>query len=212
MVSRVFKRRSDMHLARKTWHMLGVLIMVLVHQRVSRETSIVLLLGAMLVFVLPDVIRQHSAKLNDLFVGMFQTIIRENEVHRLSGNSYLITGVLLIVLLYSPKVVGLALLFLAFADPIASCIGILYGRDKIWGQKSLQGFLAAFAVCSLATLGYLYAHRLLMDHLIVVSLLAGLVGALSELIPIGKLDDNLTLPFMSATGLTILFRLFGASL
>jgi dolichol kinase len=40
-------------------------------------------------------------------------------------------------------------------------------------------------------------------------LLAGLVGAFAELIPIGKLDDNLTLPLMSAVGLSILFYFFG---
>jgi dolichol kinase len=201
-----------MHLARKTWHMLGVLIMVLIHQRVSRETAIILLLATMLVFVVPDVIRQYSSKLNNIFVGLFQSVIREGEVHKLSGNSYLITGVLLVVLLFPPKIVSLTLLFLAFADPIASCIGILYGKDKILGQKSLQGFLAAFGVCTLATFGYLYAHNMLVDRIVVISLLAGLIGAFSELLPIGKLDDNLTLPVMSALGLVLLFKLFGAVL
>lgn len=212
MVARVFKRRSDMHLARKTWHMLGVLIMVLIHQRVSRETAIILLLATAMVFVVPDIIRQYSSKLNDIFVGIFQTVIRESEVHKLSGNSYLITGVLLIVLIFPPKIVSLTLLFLAFADPIASCVGILYGKDKILGQKSLQGFLAAMGVCTFATFGYLYSHNMLSDRIVVVSLLSGLIGAFSELIPIGKLDDNLTLPVMSASGLYLLFSLFGASL
>ncbi|MEY4616547.1 MAG: hypothetical protein RJB66_1507 [Pseudomonadota bacterium] len=212
MVARAFKRRSDLHLARKTWHMLGVLLMVLVHQRVSRENAIILLLGAMMIFVVPDLIRQYSSRLNEIFVNLFQLVIRENEVNRLSGNSYLLSGVLLIVLVFSPKIVGLSLLFLAFADPIASCVGILYGKDKILGQKSLQGFLAAFVVCTLATMGYLYVNGILLDKLLIVGVLAGFIGALSELLPIGKLDDNLTLPLMSATGLTLLFRLFGANL
>lgn len=212
MVARAFKRRSDMHLARKTWHMLGVLLMVLIHQRVSRENAIILLLGAMMIFVVPDFIRQYSARLNEVFVGLFQMVIRESEVNRLSGNSYLLSGVLLIVLLFPPKIVGLALLFLAFADPIASCVGILYGKDKILGQKSLQGFMAAVVVCTLATMGYLYVHGILLDKLIIVSILAGFIGAISELVPIGKLDDNLTLPLMSATGLSVLFKIFGVNL
>jgi dolichol kinase len=201
-----------MHLARKTWHMLGVLIMVLIHQRVSRETAIILLLASSLVFVVPDIIRQYSSKWNEIFVSMFQAVIRESEVHKLSGNSYLITGVLLIVLLFPAKIVSLTLLFLAFADPIASCVGILYGKDKIIGQKSLQGFLAAMGVCTLATFGYLYAHNLANDRIVVMSLLGGLIGAFSELLPIGKLDDNLTLPVMSATGLFLLFKLFGVAM
>ena len=143
---------------------------------------------------------------------MFHIVIRENEVNKLSGNSYLLSGVLMIVLLFPAKVVSLTLLFLAFADPIASCIGIIYGKDKILGQKSLQGFIAAFGVCTLATCGFLYAHSILVDRIIVVSLLAGIIGAFSELIPIGKLDDNLTLPLLSASGLFLLFRLFGAAI
>lgn len=212
MMGRVFKRRSDMHLARKTWHMLGVLLMIAIHERVSKETAIILLLVTMLVFVVPDVLRQYSAKLNEVFVGIFQAVIRENEVHKLSGNSYLIFGVLLLVLFFPPKIVTLTLFFLAFADPIASCIGIRYGKDKILGQKSLQGFLAAFVVCTLATFVFIRTQGLLSEKVLIVSAVAGLIGALSELLPIGKLDDNLTLPLMSATGLYFLFSFFGMAL
>jgi dolichol kinase len=49
----------------------------------------------------------------------------------------------------------------------------------------------------------------MLDRVIVVSLLAGLIGALAELVPIAKLDDNFTLPVMSSLGLYILFYLFG---
>ncbi|MNT49889.1 hypothetical protein D3C72_1867680 [compost metagenome] len=69
--------------------------------------------------------------------------------------------------------------------------------------------MAAFAVCALLCIIYLgyYGHPL--DRVIVASILAGFVGALAELIPIAKLDDNLTLPVMSASGLALLFYFFG---
>lgn len=209
MMGRVFKRRSDMHLARKTWHMLGVLLMIAIHERVSREMAITLLLLTMLVFVVPDILRQYSTKLNEIFIGLFQSVIRENEVHKLSGNSYLISGVLLLVLLFPAKIVTLTMFFLAFADPIASCVGIRYGKDKIMGQKSLQGTVAAFVICTLITFIYIRSYSLMTENILTVSIVAGLIGALSELLPIGKLDDNLTLPLMSATGLYFLFSSFG---
>lgn len=209
MMGRVFKRRSDMHLARKTWHMLGVLLMIAIHERVSREMAITLLLLTMLVFVVPDILRQYSTKLNEIFIGLFQSVIRENEVHKLSGNSYLISGVLLLVLLFPAKIVTLTMFFLAFADPIASCVGIRYGKDKIMGQKSLQGTVAAFVICTLITFIYIRSYGLMTENILIVSIVAGLIGALSELLPIGKLDDNLTLPLMSATGLYFLFSSFG---
>lgn len=207
----MFKRRSDMHLARKAWHIIGVLLMVLIHRQVTRELAVRWLLVAVGLFVIPDILRQFYPRLNEVFVKIFKSVIRENELQRLSGNSYLITGVLCIVLIFPPQIVGLTLLFLAFADPIASGIGILYGKDKLIGQKSLQGFLAALAVCTLSTYGYLLSQGFLLEHRFAISLLGGLIGALSELLPVGGIDDNFTLPIISATGLYVLFILFGYS-
>jgi dolichol kinase len=69
--------------------------------------------------------------------------------------------------------------------------------------------MAAFFVCTGVTFLFLLYHNYLIDRIIIVSLFAGLVGAFAELIPVGKLDDNLTLPVMSAIGLTVLFYFFG---
>ena len=74
----------------------------------------------------------------------------------------------------------------------------------------MQGSTAAFVVCSVLSFAFLYSHNLLMDRLIIVSIFAGIIGAMAELVPIGKLDDNLTLPVLSAVALWILFFLFGA--
>lgn len=198
-----------MHLARKTWHMVGVLLMIIIHQRVTKEVAIALLLGAVVIFVIPDIVRQYIPRLNTFFVGLFKTVIRESEVQRLSGNSYLILGVLATILVFPPMVVGLSLLFLAFADPIASCVGILYGKNKLIGSKSVQGFMAAWVVCGSLTFWFLYSHQLLIPQVFLVSFLGGMIGALSELVPIGKFDDNFTLPLLSASGLFLLLKFFG---
>ncbi len=168
-----------------------------------------ILVVAWALFVPFDFLRQRYPALNDWALHAFKPIMRQSEAKNLAGTTYLLTGVLLVDVIFPRPVVALTLLFLAFADPIASYFGILYGKDKIFGHKSIQGFMAAFFVCTALTLFYLLVHNYLTDRLIVVSLLAGLVGAFAELIPIGKLDDNLTLPLMSAIGLSILFYFFG---
>lgn len=205
------KKRSELHHARKLWHVGGVLLIALVHSMISRETAIVLLLLSAAVVIPIDIARHRNPKLNEFVISIFRHIIRVNEVDRLSGNSYLILGVLFITLFFDPTITSLTLLFLAFADPIASYFGILYGKDKIWGNKSLQGFLAAFFVCAGISAYFLYRENLFTDRLLIVSLLAGLIGALSELIQIGKLDDNLTLPILSGLGLKLLFIMFGGA-
>ena len=203
------KKRSDIHYARKIWHMSGVFTMFLAYTYLPPAVSMTILVLAWFLFVPFDFMRQRNAALNDWAVHAFKPIMRQSEVKKLAGTTFLLSGVLLVDILFPRPVVGLTLLFLAFADPIASYFGILYGKDKIFGHKSIQGFRAAFFVCAALTFAFLLYHNYMMDRLIVVSLLAGLVGAFAELIPVGKLDDNLTLPVMSAIGLSLLFYFFG---
>ncbi|KYG67118.1 hypothetical protein AZI86_08900 [Bdellovibrio bacteriovorus] len=203
------KKRSDIHYARKIWHMSAVFTMFLGYIFMPPALSMTVLVVAWVLFVPFDFLRHKYPALNDWAIHAFKPIMRQSEIKKLAGTTYLLTGVLIVDVIFPRPVVALTLLFLAFADPIASYFGILYGKDKIFGHKSMQGFMAAFFVCTGLTFLFLLYHNYLIDRIVIVSLFAGLVGAFAELIPIGKLDDNLTLPLMSATGLTILFYFFG---
>jgi dolichol kinase len=204
------KKRSDIHWARKIWHMGGVSLIASIYSVVSPHWAQALLAAVWLMAVPFDFFRLRVPAVNDFAISLIGPIMRENEVDKIAGTSYLLTGVTLIAFIFPHDIVLLTLLFLAFADPIASYFGIRFGKDKILGQKSLQGTLAAFFVCAILTFFFLSFHDLLMDRLVLLSLLGGVIGCLAELIPIGKLDDNLTLPVVSATALYFLFTLFGA--
>lgn len=204
------KKRSEIHWARKIWHMVGVTLLAAVYAYMPEKVSLTILVVAWLLFVPVDFLRQKNKTLNDVLVHLFRPVMRDSELKKIAGTSYLLTGVLIISFVFPREVVLLTMLFLAFADPIASYFGIRFGKDKIFGHKSLQGSLAAFFVCAVLCFAFLFSHNLLVDRIIVVSLLGGLIGALAELIPISKLDDNLTLPILSSISLWVLFFLFGA--
>lgn len=204
------KKRSEIHWARKLWHIGTVAAMAAIYAYAPLSVSLTILLIAGLVAIPLDFLRQRNAGLNDVLVHLFKPLLRESELHRLAGTTYLIIGVGIIAVVFPREIVLLTLLFLAFADPCASYFGIRYGKDKIFGHKSLQGTLAAFFICAFICAVYFYTHNLFSDRWLVVSLLGGLIGALAEVVPIGKLDDNLTLPILSASFLWIVFTLFGA--
>ena len=205
-----FKNRSDLHVARKIWHMAGVFCLFVGWSLLPYWISLTLLCVCWVLFVPADFMRQKNSEMNRSVLRLFQPIMRKSEVDRLAGTTYLLTGVILIASIFDRGVVALSLLFLAFADPIASYVGIKYGKDKIFGHKSVQGFMAAFFVCALLCYIYLSSNGV-HEHLLIASLLAGLVGALAELIPLGKIDDNFTMPVLSSIGLSILFYFFGFS-
>lgn len=202
------KNKSDLHLARKIWHMTGVFIMFAAWQFLPYWFSLTCLIIGWLAFVPADILRQKNPNINRAVSGIFRPIMRSSELNRLAGTTYLLTGALVCTLFFNKGVVSLSLLFLAFADPIASYVGIKYGKDKIFGHKSVQGFIAAFVVCAVLCYIFLFFHQV-PQFVLIVSLLAGLVGALAELVPLAKLDDNFTMPVVSSIGLSILFYFFG---
>lgn len=197
-----------MHWARKAWHMLGVFLVFICYMNLPEFWAKALMGFFAIAAIVLDYLRQHNEILNDYFLQIFRPIMRQHEIDKFAGTSYLLGGVLLVMLVFPKLVVGLTLLFLAFADPIASIVGILYGKDKIFFHKSLQGFAAAFIVCALCTFFYVSFFGYPMRRLLILSILSGLVGALAELIPLGKLDDNFTLPVLSSIGIFVLFYFF----
>ncbi len=198
-----------MHWERKLWHVTMVGTMSLCYAYAPIAWSWTFLIIGWLLFVPADILRLRRSSLNEAVTYAFRPLMRDSEVNHLAGTSYLLTGVVLLLLLFPRDICILTLLFLTFADPIASLVGIRYGKDKIFGHKSIQGFLAAFAVCTFISYWFFSSHALMLDRIFMVSLLSGFIGALAELVPIAKLDDNFTLPMLSAVGLSILFLIYG---
>ncbi len=203
-----FKVRSDLHMARKIWHVTTVLMMAYLYAVLDRKTSLQVLSVAMLFFVGLDMIRLKSEFINKFAVKMFGTVMRRNELSSPAGTTYLLSGVFVSVLLFPHDVVLLTLLFLAIADPVASYFGIRWGKDKIINNKSLQGTLAAFVVCTIISYIYFQKKGLLLDRILLASLISGIIGALSELLPIRKMDDNLTFPILCCLALRTMFNIF----
>jgi diacylglycerol kinase (CTP) len=205
----MIKATADVHIERKLTHFFGVLIMVAVHAFTPPWLGWVILLSISLPLITLDFLRLKNERLNQWMPKLFGVIMRRKELHHVTGTTYLFMGTILIFFFFPPSIVALALLFLACADPLASYIGIRFGTVKILGKKTFEGTLAAFLICTLISLVYFNYKELMLDHWFVVSLLAGCIGALTELVPLAKIDDNFTQPVLSSVFLYGLFTLYG---
>jgi dolichol kinase len=161
-----------------------------------------LLIIAILAFGL-EFWRLRDERINKIVMIVMKPFMRESEKTSVSGMPFYALGVALSLFFFPAKIAILSVLFLIFADPIASLFGILYGRDKIFPNKSLQGTMAAFGVCYLVTLIYGAIHTGSSMNLLVFSIVAGVIGALSELCS-QFVDDNLCIPVVSGLGLFVL--------
>lgn len=192
------KVRSDLHLARRLYHMLGVSIIAGLYYFIPRKEMLILFVGFTLLCVTVDLFRLQSKKLNDRLLAAFGSFIRKSEVNNLTGMTYLTIGVTTIAVIFPKEIVTLALLMLAVGDPVSSIFGIMYGKDVLVGKKTLQGALAGFIACTIVGLLYFSMSGIMTERLILASLIAGLIGAISELTPVLGLDDNFTFPIISS--------------
>lgn len=202
--------RSDIHLLRKIWHILcGIAALSLYYY--SDEKLMfwgwVALTLAFLGFCI-DLLRMKFESVNKLTIKILGPLMRRSEESGFTGLPFYALGVGLSILFYEKHIALLSIIFLVFADPIASFVGVHLGKDKLLPNKSLQGTMASFFVCYLIT--FLYVAELQTDHfnLILFSLFAGIIGSLSELASTFNIDDNLTIPVLSGAGLTVLNYIF----
>lgn len=204
-VSSPLRLRTDLHITRKLWHMAtGLMGLAFFYKSgLSVETVATTLLIFSACSFLVEYARLRNEKMNQLLMVIMKPVMRESEKNSVSGMPFYALGVSLSLFFFPERIAILSVLFLIFADPIASFCGILYGRDKILPNKSLQGTIAAFSVCYIVTLVYGLIHATPSMNLLVFSILGGIIGAVSELCS-QFVDDNLCIPVISGLGLFLI--------
>lgn len=202
----VLHKRSDLHILRKLWHIstgsLGLFFFVQSTETQTFWAS--LILGIAVAGFGMDFIRNRIPLVNTIVIRLMGPLMRRSEKEGVSGLPFYALGVSLSLFFFKRDIAIVSCMFLVFSDPLSSFFGILYGKDKILPNKSLQGAVAGFFTCYLITLFYAMNTTTLGTHLLVFSIVAGIIGAASELVSAFNIDDNLTIPVLSGLGLTLL--------
>ena len=151
-----------------------------------------------------DFIRNRITYFNNFVIKLMGPLMRRSEREGVSGLPFYALGVALSLYFFKRDIALVSCMFLVFSDPLSSFFGVLYGKDKILPNKSLQGAVAGFFTCYLITLFYAMNTTTLGTHLLVFSIVGGIIGSASELVSAFNIDDNLTIPVLSGLGLTLL--------
>lgn len=202
----VLHKRSDLHILRKLWHMstgsLG--LFAFIQTNGDQKTWAIFALVIAIIGFGMDLLRNKVPAMNDLVIRLMGPLMRRSEREGVSGLPFYALGVSLSLFFYSRDIALISCMFLVFSDPISSFFGILYGKDKILPNKSLQGAVAGFFTCYLIALFYGMNTANLGTELLIFSIVAGVIGSASELISAFNIDDNLTIPVVSGLGMTVL--------
>ncbi|MGK5082431.1 diacylglycerol/polyprenol kinase family protein [Bdellovibrionota bacterium FG-1] len=203
--------RTDLHLARKIWHMFMGMVIAFVYLSGIQVGMAMVILGSCLgINLFLETVRLQVPGINDRVVKVMGPVMRACEVNRVSGVPYYIAASMLAIAIFPKPVAVLSILYLACGDPIASFFGILYGKKSIRfaNGKSLIGTLAGILTCTVVTFVFLKTVPVSGASLAVLTLTGGLAGGLAELVPL-EMDDNFTIPVISGFVLWLAFILLG---
>lgn len=206
-IEAVLHKRSDLHILRKLWHIstgsLGLFIFLRSDQNSQQFWAACVLVLALAGFLL-DIVRARFVPLNNFVIKLMGPLMRRSERDGVSGLPFYALGVSLSLFFYQRDIAIISTMFLVFSDPLSSFFGVLYGKDKIMPNKSLQGAVAGFFTCYLITLFYVMNTTTIGTHILIFSIVAGVIGSASELVSAFNVDDNLTIPVLSGLGMTLL--------
>lgn len=202
----VLHKRSDLHILRKIWHIStgSLALFFFLRSPLSQVWWASFIMGIAVAGFTIDLVRNRVPGVNKFVLKVMGPLMRRSEREGISGLPFYALGVSISLFCFSRDIAVVSSMFLIFSDPISSFFGVLYGKDKILPNKSLQGAVAGFFTCYLITLFYAMNTTTLGTHLLVYSIVAGLIGSASELVSAFNIDDNLTIPVLSGLGMTIL--------
>jgi diacylglycerol kinase (CTP) len=141
---------------------------------------------------------------NGITLKILGPVMRDTEVNQISGIPFYLASCLFAFLIFPHHITVLSILYLAFGDPCSSFFGVLYGKNKIFPNKSLQGTLGGFFVCFFFTFLYLYWQKIDPEKILILSMLGGFAGSVAELLPL-NIDDNFSIPVVSGALMVLAF-------
>jgi dolichol kinase len=203
--------RTDLHLARKVWHMtMGLFAVAVYSSGMSRTTAVFILCSVLGFNLLVEMARLRAPSFNDKFMRICAPIMRSSEANKLSGVPYYLASMILAIGIFPRPIAILSIIYLACGDPIASLFGIIYGdRGKRFANgKSIIGTMAGVLTCAIVTFIFLSTLNLNDHAVLALTVVGGLAGGMAELLPL-DVDDNFSIPIVSGFALWLAFILLG---
>jgi dolichol kinase len=190
------KPLKPINYTRNIFHLGMGLASVLLYEFVLSWPQTMIVLGVISSIALfLEISRRFSEDWNEKIYNhaIFRPISRPRERYRTNGASYYALTLTAVSAFAPMTAVEIGLVVLAFADPAASITGKLWGRRKLWRQKSWVGTsaFAAMGFASILVFAGLKGMAVFSPAVLGMAASCALAGALVELFS-DRLDDNFT--------------------
>lgn len=179
-------------IARKIYHLCAGLVIPLLYSFYEKFPIFIFALSLTGISVIGEIIRWRYPKINKFLIEKFWLHIKEKEVSKITGHTYMLISSCLVILLFEKHIAILSLIYLAVGDVFASVIGINYGRRMLF-KKTVEGFFGGLVTSTICAVLYWNITGFPLN----VGIAGAISAALIEVLPL-PIDDNLIVPFFSA--------------
>ncbi|KAK9379123.1 cytidylyltransferase family-domain-containing protein [Kockiozyma suomiensis] len=213
---------------RKVLHVsIGFLTLALYLRGIQLSQVTPILVALLAIIVSLDLLRFRSKKFSEYYITGFGFLMRESEVDKWNGIVFYLLGLIIVFILFPKDISVLAVLLLSWSDTAASSFGRAYGHltPKLFRNKSLAGSFAAFCcgvIASYLLYGIIFPRtpELIANDVLAwrpdtsslslttLCILSGFIGATAEAVDLWGIDDNLTIPVISAIFMWGVVKLF----
>lgn len=183
---------------RKTIHLM-LLVAPLLYMFLERHYLLWMLGGLVLIAVLVEILRFQWAGFSRLFHRCVGQLLRDHERLHVAGSTYLLIGIFFTILFFDKAVAVTAMIFVIVADALGALIGRIWGRHRLYGNKTVEGSIVFF----LTGLGVVLL--MMRDH-IFIGIIGVIVAGIVDIF-IQKIDDNLTIPLGAGAVMHVLMKI-----
>ena len=162
---------------------------------IGRDKSLLYLGIITVLFLIVDFLKSRIGMLKRFYCYFFGEVIREHEIKDFTGASWVLTGCFLTLLIFPLYAAVFGMFVMSICDSFAAIIGKSAGSIHVFG-KTIEG-----------TIGFILSGFVLILILPFVSPFWGITAVFSssfiELLPNQKINDNLSIPIVSAAVLQL---------
>ncbi len=178
---------------RKLFHFSGIIIPV-IYLLTDKKTALIVTAGIFIIEIVLEMLRIKGI----LKVPLIEENMKKQEYKKLSGSFFYVLSGLITIGLFEKYIAVSSLFILSIADPLTSILGSKFGRVRFLG-KSLEGSMIFLATSFLILRVFSFPLS--------VAICAAVIASLTELFSSRLVDDNLSIPLVSALALTLLAKL-----
>jgi dolichol kinase len=177
---------------RKLFHFSGIIIPV-IYVLTDKQTALIVTAG---IFVLDIVLETLRIK-GVMKVAFIENSMKKEESNRLSGSFFYVLSGLITIIFFEKNIAVSSLCILSIADPLSSLLGSRFGKVRLFG-KSLEGTMTFFAASFLILRIFSFS--------VPIAVTVAVIASVTELLSSRFIDDNLSIPLVTAMTLTLLAR------